>query len=336
MRIKMQTHGATPVFEGPKAEGVIRAQDSAEIDSIDEEAGNDYSDDDDDDDNDNYSDDDIDNSKPAVKTTTKYDNELGNNKTDVQGQKSNEGKVSGKKGDDYLFGIISNIKDKIFQKPVHNQAPVVNVHQSVNHQSSGGGGGGSTHTAKEAGHDYSDDDDGDDKPAVKTKNNNEMENIKTDMQGQKSKKKKISGKKGNDYLLGGIIKKVVGGIFHHKPAHHAAPVVKVHQEVGHDYSDNDDDVTANETTTKYDNGMTNNTTDVQGQKPKGKETSENKGDDYFFWKRKHAHHPKHVERLCSQQHWRPACAVCSNCNTPVHQGESRTISNNGHSLIFAF
>ena len=378
---------ATPDFEGPKGEGVVKTQGSSDIDEIAEEAGNDYSDDDDDNDeptvknttkNNNemkinqtnmqgqltkkeevarnkfkirfikeqiyqktghyplikhhyqsikhqtvketghdYSDDD--NDQPAVKTTTKYDNKLENNKTDMQGPKANKEEVSGGKGDDYLFGLIHHLKDKLIQKPVHHQAPVVNVHQSVNHHSGGGGGGGGgDQTAKEAGHDYSDNDDDDDKPAVKTKNNNEIQNSKTDMQGHTTNKKEISGEKGKDYFLGGIIKKVVGGIFHHKPAHHAAPVVNVHQEVGHDYSDNDDDITATQTNAEYENEMANNKTDVQGQKTKNKEISGRKGDDYFFWKHKHAHHPKHVEKLCSVTNWRPGCAVCSNCNTPVH------------------
>ena len=41
------------------------------------------------------------------------------------------------------------------------------------------------------------------------------------MQGQKADKEEISGEKGDDYMLGGIIaKKILGGIVANKLSHH--------------------------------------------------------------------------------------------------------------------
>ena len=72
------------------------------------------------------------------------------------------------------------------------------------------------------GRDYSDDND--DEPAVKTttKNPNKMENIKTDVKGQKTNKKEMTGKDGDDYTLGLKLllkKKLIKGLLHHKIGH---------------------------------------------------------------------------------------------------------------------
>ena len=124
------------------------------------------------------------------------------------------------------------------------------------------------------------------------------------MQGQKANKEEIFGEKGDDYLLGGLIaKKILGGIVakkllsHHAPVHQPAPVVHIHHEMGHDFSDADDDDDYKIATAKDDNEMAK------------------KGDDYFFFKHKPVHKPLQ-DWLCSQQNWRPGCKVCSNCNTP--------------------
>ena len=96
------------------------------------------------------------------------------------------------------------------------------------------------------------------------------------------------------------------------------------EETRNDYSDVIDNADllsisptfATLTATKHFNELAKNKTDVQRQKTNKEDKSGKQGEDYFFWKAKPVHH--HVETLCSQQNWRPGCAVCSNCNTPVH------------------
>ena len=222
MTIKIQIKYATSNFEGPKAKR-YNTQGSSEKNKIAEEAGNDYSDDDDD------------NDKHTIKNTTKEDN-----------------------GTDYT--ILSILKNKLFNKPVHHSSPAVNVVQEV-------------------GRDYSDNDD--DEPAIKTttKDKTKLQNNTTDLQGQKTHMDEVSGKKGDDYVIGGLIHKLKNKLFH-KPAYNPAPVVNVHQEVGRDYSDDDDEEPAVETTTKNHNNMENIKTDVKGQKTNKKEMTGEDGDDY--------------------------------------------------------
>ena len=47
-----------------------------------------------------------------------------------------------------------------------------------------------------------------------------MENIKTDVKGQKTNKKEMTGKDGDDYTLSILLKKkLIGGLLHHKIGH---------------------------------------------------------------------------------------------------------------------
>ena len=122
---------ATPNLLDLKEEGKLSYQGFSENNKITE----DYSEESDNENSDNNDTSGLLTNNAAKKPTRMYHNRMAETINDKRGQTNNNKEPLKKNGSDYL--LFHHIKDKLFQqKPVQQQAPVVNVYQTVSQQAS--------------------------------------------------------------------------------------------------------------------------------------------------------------------------------------------------------
>ena len=131
LRIKVHIHCATPNLFDLKEEGILSSQGFSENNKITEEHSEES-------DNNYLHDNDsigllTDTPTAARKSTRIYHQGMAKTEIDEQGQTTNNKELLEKNRADYF--LFHHIKDKLFHnKPVQQQAPVVNVYQTVSQQ----------------------------------------------------------------------------------------------------------------------------------------------------------------------------------------------------------